>query len=101
MVRHGDGNERTKRNDRIAFGNVAREQRREEGHAMIRALQEKIHEIGRAIQRAIEQVRDRTPRRVASPSSLVFSRSRRASPGQACEVRPWSERVTHARFQPS
>ena len=27
MVRHGDGNERTKRNDRIAFGNVAREQR--------------------------------------------------------------------------
>ena len=56
-LRSGRGNERTRRNDRIAFGNVAREQRREEGHAMIRAIQDRIEGLREAVRRVIDRVR--------------------------------------------
>ena len=57
VLRRGEGNERTRRNDRICDGNQAREMERSRGKEMIRAIQDKIDGLRQAVQQVIDQVR--------------------------------------------
>ena len=64
-LRSGEGNERTRRNDRIATGNHEREMERGRAKEMIRAIQDKIEGLREAVRRVIDRVRgpDRGPDR--------------------------------------
>ena len=65
VLRRGEGNERTRRNDRINIGNQAREMERSRGKEMILAIQDKIDGLRQAVQQVIDRVRgpDRGPDR--------------------------------------
>ena len=56
-LRRGEGNERTRRNDRITDGNREREMERSRGKEMIRAIQDKIDGLRQAVQQVIDRVR--------------------------------------------
>ena len=64
-LRRGEGNERTRRNDRINAGNQERDMERSRGKEMIRSVQKKIDELRQAVQQVIDRVRgpDRGPDR--------------------------------------
>ena len=64
VLRTGEVNERTERNDRIAEGNRDREQERAAWHEEIRTIQERIHDLIRLAAEKIKELvrgKDRGP----------------------------------------
>ena len=55
MLRTGEGNERTRRNDQIAEGNRGREQERAAGHEAIRTIQEQIRDLIRHVAEKVKE----------------------------------------------
>ena len=59
MLRTGEANERTRRNEQTAEGNREREQERAAGHEEIRTIQERIHDLIRHVAEKVkEKVRE-------------------------------------------
>ena len=55
MLRTGEANERTRRNDQIAEGNRDREQERAAGHEAIRTIQEQIRDLIRHVAEKVKE----------------------------------------------
>ena len=55
MLRTGEGNERTRRNDQIAEGNRDREQERAAGHDAIRTIQAQIRDLIRHVAKKVKE----------------------------------------------
>ena len=70
MLRTGEANERTRRNDQIAEGNRDREQERAAGHEAIRTIQEQIRDLIRHVAEKVKGLvrgEDRGPQSQPEP----------------------------------
>ena len=85
MMRTGEDNARTERNDRIVEGNRDREQERAAGHEEIRTIQEQIQAL---IRRGIEKVKETVKGLVRGPQPDPDTSAERPQPAKQPQQQP-------------